>query len=95
MQQKQLTGSSTTTTASSNTGTSRKQEIKRQERKFLMFARVLIKILEQNDTRMHAQAKTVIEDCDKRHKRQEPGYENGVMESMPHRLKELLVGDRY
>ena len=55
----------------------KKREIKRQNEKFLMFTRFLIKVLleqKDNNKRMHDQANTIIKDCAERNERQEPGY---------------------
>jgi hypothetical protein len=70
-----------------------KDVLKRQKEQFLMFARVLMKYLEQKDPAMHLQAKAITKDCAERNKRQERGYES-VTASMRRRLRQV-VGEAY
>jgi len=66
-----------------------------QERKerFLMFARVLMKYLEQKDPAVHLKAKAIIRECGEKNKKKVPGYEV-VAISMQKRLRDT-VGEAY
>ena len=75
-----------------STSVNRKEEM-RQKEQFLVFAKVLLRYLEQKNKKMYFEAKAVIQKCVARNKRQEPGYES-VTIAMKSRLKPL-VGDHY
>jgi hypothetical protein len=66
---------------------------RREEEKFDLFTKFLMKYLQQKDPAMHAQVTVIMKDCAKRNKRQEPGYES-LTASMKKRLKEE-VGENY
>jgi hypothetical protein len=50
--------------------------LKKEKEKFLIFIRVLIKYLEQNDPLLHLEVKAIVKECTQRSRNREPGYES-------------------
>jgi hypothetical protein len=83
---------SITTVPTCNTATNKIQK-KYQKQRFLLFTRVLMKLLERRDPAVFYEAKAVIRDCDERKKRHESGFES-MTDSVRAPLKHV-VGESY
>jgi hypothetical protein len=81
---------STATIPTSNT-TTKLQDKKQQKRRFLIFTKILMKILEKKDPCVHYNAQVVIRDCEQKKKR---GEADSVVESLRAPLKDV-VGPKY
>ena len=69
------------------------REQKKIKEQFLMFIKVMMKYLEKKDPMMHSRAKQVIQECAKRNKKKEHGFES-VTASMKTPLRKT-VGELY
>jgi len=69
------------------------RDVKKEKRKFLVFVNVLLQYLKHKDLQMHHMAKDIVQDCYRRNKKGEAGYES-VTAVMRGRLIEL-VGEHY
>ncbi|KAG7352985.1 hypothetical protein IV203_009033 [Nitzschia inconspicua] len=81
---------STSTARTSNT-TSRRQAKKQQKRRFLLFTKILMRILEKRDPVVYHDAQVVIHDCEQKKKK---GEAESVVESLRTPLKDV-VGPKY
>jgi hypothetical protein len=55
-----------------------RHETIREKDRFLIFTRILVKLLEQTDIAMHYEVRDAIRDCTERKARKEPGYESAT-----------------
>jgi hypothetical protein len=81
---------STTTIPISNT-TAKREATKQQKRRFLVFTKILMRLLEKRDPSVYHNAQVVIHDCEQKKKR---GEADSVLECMRAPLKDV-VGPEY
>eukprot|EP00523_Entomoneis_sp_CCMP467_P003553 CAMPEP_0168741910 /NCGR_PEP_ID=MMETSP0724-20121128/12767_1 /TAXON_ID=265536 /ORGANISM="Amphiprora sp., Strain CCMP467" /LENGTH=177 /DNA_ID=CAMNT_0008789449 /DNA_START=73 /DNA_END=606 /DNA_ORIENTATION=+ len=65
------------------------QELKRQKRKFVVFARILVEHLQRVNPALCERCRDVMRDCSRRTRRREPGYESCVL-SVRARLQPIV-----
>jgi hypothetical protein len=63
--------------------------------KFVMFARVLLKYLEQKDPGLCLEVRAIITSCAERCRRREPGYEGSVTATLERELKKVVSDNHW
>jgi hypothetical protein len=81
---------STATLPTSNTTTKREAK-KQQKRRFIVFTKILMRLLEKKDPSLHHNAQVVIHDCEQKKKR---GEADSIVECLRAPLKDV-VGPQY
>jgi hypothetical protein len=65
------------------------REVQREKDRFLIFTRILVKLLEQTDMAMYHEVRDAIRDCTERKARNEPGFESAT-NVLRERIREIV-----